>query len=151
MSPEEPLKEASASGISRRKMLRRIGAGAAVAWTAPILTSIRTPAFAAYGGCVNDPCGCDLNTPCNFTIGCHGQPPGGACNCWVQADRSACHCGPFDACSNHQPCTTNADCPSNQCCIENCCGRLCYVVCPSSGGSGPPPGANPLDYGVKSF
>ena len=31
--------------ISRRRMLKRIGAGAAVAWTAPVLTSIRTSAF----------------------------------------------------------------------------------------------------------
>jgi CHRD domain-containing protein len=43
MTPEEPQ---VAGGVSRRRMLKRIGAGAAVAWTAPILTSVRTPAFA---------------------------------------------------------------------------------------------------------
>jgi hypothetical protein len=32
--------------VSRRRMLKRIGAGAAVAWTAPVLTSLRAPAFA---------------------------------------------------------------------------------------------------------
>jgi extensin-like protein len=42
MEPNE-----SRDGISRRKMLKRIGAGAAVVWTAPILTSVRVPAYAA--------------------------------------------------------------------------------------------------------
>src|SRR2546428_9685181 len=32
--------------VSRRRMLKRIGAGAAVAWTVPVLTSMRAPAFA---------------------------------------------------------------------------------------------------------
>jgi Cu/Zn superoxide dismutase len=43
MNPEEPQ---GAGGISRRRMLRRMGAGVAVAWTAPILTSVRVPAYA---------------------------------------------------------------------------------------------------------
>jgi extensin-like protein len=44
MTTEEPQ---VASRISRRKLLERIGAGVAVAWTAPILTSVRVPAYAA--------------------------------------------------------------------------------------------------------
>ena len=43
MIPEEPQ---GAGGISRRRMLRRMGAGVAIAWTAPILTSVRVPAYA---------------------------------------------------------------------------------------------------------
>ena len=43
MIPEEPQ---SAGDISRRRMLRRLGAGVAVAWTAPILTSVQVPAYA---------------------------------------------------------------------------------------------------------
>jgi hypothetical protein len=43
MIPEEPR---GAGGISRRRMLRRMGAGVAIAWTAPILTSVRVPAYA---------------------------------------------------------------------------------------------------------
>ena len=46
MNPEESRPDVPEEGVSRRRMLKRIGAGAAVAWTAPILTSIRTPAFA---------------------------------------------------------------------------------------------------------
>jgi hypothetical protein len=43
MTPEEPQ---GAGGISRRRMLRRMGTGVAIAWTAPILTSVRVPAYA---------------------------------------------------------------------------------------------------------
>src|SRR5438445_9939036 len=36
-----------AEAISRRGVLKRIGAGAAIAWSTPILTSVRAPAFGA--------------------------------------------------------------------------------------------------------
>lgn len=48
MAPEESQ---GAGGISRRKMLKRVGAGAAVAWTAPILTSVSVPAYAQSPTC----------------------------------------------------------------------------------------------------
>jgi hypothetical protein len=143
MSPEEPLNEKSPSDLSRRRMLKRIGAGAAVAWTAPILTSIKTPAFAAYA-CTGERCGCDTGTPCNVPIDCHNS--GGVCNCWVLADASSCFCGVFDSCANHQPCTTNADCPSGQCCVTNCCGSLCYLPCGQK--QGRRPSGNARHYGV---
>lgn len=150
MNPEESDLPTSDLGISRRRMLKRIGAGAAVAWSAPVLTSIRTPAFAQYNG--PSPCDpgnpCDLNTPCNFAIPCNNGNP--SCNCWVLADRSACHCSIIDACSNHPPCGSNADCPSDMpFCVENCCGRLCYQAeCPFSGSSQAPKKAG-LKHGVR--
>lgn len=150
MNPEESDFHASENGVSRRRMLKRIGAGAAVAWSAPILTSIKTPAFAQTppgpGPEACDPGSpCDLNTPCNVPIPCHNGNP--ACNCWVLADRSACHCGDLDACSNHQPCVSNVDCPSGQLCVENCCGRLCYQPCQSGASQAPKrPG---LAHGVR--
>jgi CHRD domain-containing protein len=48
MPPEEPQ---VGGGISRRQMLQRIGAGAAVAWTAPVLMSVKSPAFAQSPSC----------------------------------------------------------------------------------------------------
>jgi len=42
--------------VSRRRMLKRLGAGAAVAWTTPILTSAHTPAFAASPGPCREDC-----------------------------------------------------------------------------------------------
>ncbi len=47
MEPDRPEIE----GISRRRMLKRIGAGAAIAWSAPVLTSFRAPAFAVSPVC----------------------------------------------------------------------------------------------------
>ena len=61
-------------GISRRKMLKRIGAGAAIAWTAPVLTSIKTPAFAqspCEKDCGGNDCGC--NSACNVAVPCNGS------------------------------------------------------------------------------
>jgi hypothetical protein len=66
-------------------MLKRIGVGAAVAWSAPIITSINTPAFAASGA----PCtGCapfDCNNP-PFTC----QDP--KCPWCVQKLDASCSC-----------------------------------------------------------
>jgi hypothetical protein len=52
MASEDSLQNPSdSSGISRRRMIKRIGAGAAVAWTAPVLMSVRVPAFAQSPPC----------------------------------------------------------------------------------------------------
>ena len=50
--------ENRAGDISRRRMLKRIGAGAAIAWSAPVLTSLRIPAFAQAGSPVCQDCAC---------------------------------------------------------------------------------------------
>jgi hypothetical protein len=143
MIPEKPQ---AVDGISRRRMLKRIGAGAAVAWTAPILTSIRTPAFAQSGESPCDPgAPCDINTPCNVAIACHNGNP--LCNCWVNADHNACFCGDLDACSNHQPCGPGNSCPSGQVCVDNCCGLLCYAPC--SNVQGKAPKRTGREYGVR--
>jgi hypothetical protein len=141
MNPEELEPK---EGVSRRKMLKRIGAGAAIAWTAPILTSIRTPAFATTG----ETCGCDLSTPCNAPIDCHNS--GGQCNCWVNSAHSACFCGPFDPCSNHTPCGPGDTCAPGETCVENCCGKLCYTPC-SVGGRSRPKSGTARRYGVSRF
>jgi hypothetical protein len=44
---EERSNEAFDDAISRRRLLRRLGVGAVVAWTTPIVASTRVPAFAA--------------------------------------------------------------------------------------------------------
>jgi hypothetical protein len=143
MSPEEP-QVVPEDGISRRRMLKRIGAGAAVAWTAPILTSVRTPAFAAYPSRCDPGAECNTQMPCNFAIPCKNG--NFACNCWVIENKSGCHCGDLDLCVNHQPCASQADCPSGQTCIENCCGKLCYAPCSAlANARGPRAGS---EYGI---
>jgi hypothetical protein len=54
------MDELAHKGVSRWSALKRIGAGAAIAWTASVLTSIRTPAFAQTAVCAP---GCP---ECNF-------------------------------------------------------------------------------------
>jgi hypothetical protein len=143
MSPEEPLNE-SASGISRRRLLKRIGAGAAVAWTAPVVTSMRTPAFAqgSPAGCDrNDNCGCDVNKPCNVHIPCG---PGGTCACWVHPSSQVCLCLFFvEFCGGPPTCPGGSDseCQPGFCCTRSCCGLYCFPPCGASipqarGGSG---------------
>ena len=51
MDPDTSSERSLEKEISRRRMLKRVGAGAAIAWTAPILTSVHSPAFAQYPGC----------------------------------------------------------------------------------------------------
>jgi hypothetical protein len=62
------------SGLSRRTMLKRIGAGTAIAWSAPVLSSLRTPAFAGYppppdGGCIVLPQAGQVDTTVEFKSG----------------------------------------------------------------------------------
>jgi hypothetical protein len=70
------------SKINRREMLKRAAVAGGVAWAAPVLTSLRTPAFAQYG----DPCEED----CIYVV--HIECVGGNCTC------SECegNCGGFE-------------------------------------------------------
>jgi hypothetical protein len=104
-----PVQRPIADGISRRKMLKRIGAGTAVAWTAPILTSIRTPAFAQSGGqCDCPPTSCGTDTqfcpPRENNCACAPHHGGGPCLCWKFA---TCRFEP----GVPPICETDADCP----------------------------------------
>ena len=124
--------------ISRRRMLKRVGAGAAIAWSAPILSSLRTPAFAqAY------PDRCGQECPA-----CVGQLPcGEGCTC-IPAAAGGCFCHDIVLCNNPgiTACTTDADCAPSQAvgrgagwrCASSCCGNnLCHPPC----GSAQAPGA----------
>ena len=96
------MDDAQPTPVSRRRMLKRIGAGAAVAWSAPILTSMRVPAFAQYGGNCDpakqfcgppDPrCGVP-GVACPLPNGCAV----GACT--LQLDNS-CLCWDFAVCTS---------------------------------------------------
>src|SRR3989442_7962121 len=128
--------------ISRRKMLKRIGAGAAVAWSSPVLTSIRTPAFAASGGGLCGPdqgCGGRCAT-LNGSTGCLDAPSSsvGLCNCGLECFDGLTTEG---VCQNFQntfcgccvtPCTNSSDCPPGQQCLcsQNGCGMsICLSCC----------------------
>lgn len=119
-------------GISRRRMLKRIGAGAAIAWSAPVLTSLRIPAFAQAqsGPCPTCGAGCEGQGP-----NCGASGPFAVCNCNQAVTGGACFCyeihrcdaiGP-DACPNGQ-----SDCSGGWVCVVTCCGQVCRPPCGSN-------------------
>jgi hypothetical protein len=129
INPEEPRIDAFDHGISRRRMLKRIGAGAAIAWSVPVLSSVRTPAFAQSPGF---PCHtCDPNQPCGPRDPCG---PSGLCACLALVN-GPCQCGDFpsDFCADYPPCDSDADCPAGQRCYETCCPTdICRGPCTGS-------------------
>ena len=128
MSPEDSQDQAM---ISRRRMLKRVGAGAAIAWTAPILTSVNSPAFAAYGCPVS---GCQKGMICDVFVSCGSSP---LCSCLHTTDPgNPTFCCDTDFICANQVCNTCADCPAGQACITSCCpNNVC--VAPCTGGAAP--------------
>ena len=110
-------------GISRRRMLTRIGAGAAVAWSAPVLMSIRTPAFGQGSPVCAPGCPqCDFGEDCGPNCQCAGIPiecfcsDGGACGedfsiCETDADCEQ-YTGPGSRCA---PCVPFPECMESSC------------------------------------
>ena len=131
MSEQFRPEQADRAGISRRRMLKRIGAGAAVALTAPVLTSIRTPAFAASGCPVT---GCQKGGICDSFVPCGG---GGRCSCLHTTDAgNPTFCCDTDFVCGDQVCETCADCPAGWACITSCCPtNTCAPPC--TGGAAP--------------
>lgn len=114
-------------GISRRSLLKRFGAGAAIAWTAPVLTSFRAPALGQSSPVCQPGC-----PRCNF-----GQNCGGDCACvGIPVE---CFCADFGACQFEIPiCQSDADCeaqfgPGSRCapCVfdPECAETSCWHPC----------------------
>jgi hypothetical protein len=124
--------------ISRRRMLKRVGAGAAIAWSAPILSSLRTPAFAQY------PDRCPETCPTCPPDSC-GSDAVGPCFCFPPVDGSQCVCVSPRTCAEAGACDTDADCDESagERCIFSCCpGGTCGLPCgaPGAPGAGQGPG-----------
>lgn len=122
-------------GISRRRMLKRIGAGAAIAWSAPVLTSLRIPAFAqaASGPCAPT---CTTNYCCDSAncgpVPCTSDPNVCLCSSTIAGD---CFCAQNVYCSGSQVvCATDADCAF--------CGGRCMNDCSGTPSCLPPCGSN---------
>lgn len=119
-------KDESPQGISRRSALKRIGVAAGIAWTAPIVTSIRTPAFAGSaptsacsgkGFSCGDPSIC--GTGSNFLV----------CFC-VRNAAGAPVCANDMYCEDVVACSADVDCPSGWICTaDSCCGSVCLPPC----------------------
>jgi len=120
--------------LSRRRMLKRVGAGAAIAWSAPILSSLRTPAFAQ-----GYPARCEN---CFDTCGDSAGSPGGPCLCFDDVEGNR-HCTNNFFCSGAPACTSNAECEAAFgtgffCQTGTGCGGACGQVCAPPCGTAAP-------------
>ena len=131
--------------LSRRKMLKRIGTGAAVVWTAPVLTSMRTPAFAASGtACLGIGCFSDCSITRNSFPACPDVCMCGP-NCVYAQDTSGV-CRNFEpiCCACVDACRDNSQCPEGYFCVCTwmdcglsvcvpCCGNCTAALCAKCG------------------
>jgi hypothetical protein len=120
--------------ISRRKLIKRAGIGAAAVWSVPFLAST---ASADVGietlrqRCTNGD-GSPFCTVCQTGNGC-GSKNGKACFCYVGAKAGigsgCCECAGNIFCDQSPPCSSNSNCPRGWKCTFNCCGRTCVPPC----------------------
>jgi hypothetical protein len=139
--------------ISRRRMIKRLGAVTAVAWTAPVLSTLGTPAFAqgsprcsqcvALGGTGADHCAGQPD--------CGAEASGNPCSCLrlSQAQGGECGCHSCVFCDNPAitPCGNQpgaGPCPPGWLCSMSCCSDpasvddfVCVPAC--DGGDNPDP------------
>jgi hypothetical protein len=111
--------------ISRRRMIKRLGAATAVAWTAPVLSTLggATPAFAQYGtsctGCVaaTEP----GNVHCANQPDCGAEGSGNPCSC-LRASDGSCQCHSCVFCDNPAIVACEPEgCPTGFICALSCC------------------------------
>lgn len=136
--------------ISRRRMIKRLGAATAVAWTAPVLSTLGgTPAFAQDQPCSEcTALGQIGDVHCAEQVDCGAEPTGNPCSCLRTIDdRCACHSCVF--CDNPAitPCGSQpgaGPCPSGWICAMSCCSLgdstddfVCHPPC--GGGDNPDP------------
>jgi hypothetical protein len=104
-------------GVSRRTLLKTVGAGTAVIWAAPAVTSLSASAFASstnpHPECIGATC--DTFEQCSS-----GNPD---CVCTTTSEGGG-FCIPGSThCADLADCTTSADCSGGAVCIVNtCCG-----------------------------
>ena len=116
------MEEESTSRVSRRRLLKRLGMGTAVAWLAPVVTSLGSKAFAQECCSCVDGGSCTCNWTCGGTLEQCGSGCGplGAAYCSRDVDGN-CFCWENSFCSEVSDCTQNSDCPPGYACIPGTC------------------------------
>jgi hypothetical protein len=109
--------------ISRRRMIKRLGAATAVVWTAPVLSTLGgTPAFAQYLCPSCPPLGSSGSEHCANQPDCGADPTGNPC-CCIRSAEDTCECHSCIMCSSPAltPCASSRDCPPGWICGISCC------------------------------
>ncbi len=134
MEEGHELHEEHAS-VSRRSALKRLGAGAALVWSAPVLQSLASPAHAQASPTAT--CASCSDVPCTGQTLCQESGNaclGGVCGC-VKTTEGDCFCYCNFSCGSVPTCSSSADCPSGQrCSTLTCCGGppgSCLPPCPN--------------------
>jgi hypothetical protein len=125
--------EESTSGVSRRDALKKIGIGAGIAWSAPVVLSFYNAAGAATGSPDNSTTTTaetlpPLHPECTgaacmeFDPGCSSTNPD--CICVSTPDPSVSFCVPgATVCEVGPVCAPDLTCPPGMfCAINTCCG-----------------------------
>ena len=127
--------------LSRRKVLKGFGMGAAVAWTAPMLFST-TEAWALPGvggktcaqNALGGGSGAATCTPCPACNNICKGAPNCTCACFTRVN-GCCSCNVNASCSGAQTCRVQSDCPTGTQCVYTCCdgigfpGFRCLAKC----------------------
>lgn len=126
-------------GLSRRRMLKGLGAGATVAWSAPALMSVTgATASAASPACAGN------DYVCGGEAVLCGEP---LCVCETTTEGTSA-CMNYDLfCADVPACNSTADCPAGWSCEtgNNCCGESrCYPPCGVGAGGVATSGTRPL-------
>src|SRR5207302_10798819 len=116
----------SESTYTRTKVLKRVGIGAAAAWSVPFLATSASASTGSVDG-INSTCHANGGVTC-VDCGFCGNPcatkNGMLCGCAPQVvggkSNGCCACINNFFCSDSQPCNGNADCPRGWKCILNC-------------------------------
>lgn len=110
--------------VSRRRLLKRAGIGAAAVGAGSMITA--SGASAAYAdefstACIPDGCGeCETQQAC-----------GDGCFCIIDVE-GRCFCHEPSSCGSLTPCSSNSDCHPGWACAFSCCGgTLCLPHCGS--------------------
>jgi hypothetical protein len=126
--------------VSRRRILKRVGIGAAAVWTAPLLFSASPASAHSSGGALCAKLaaskGLAACTPCPACNNrCGSGPVGCGCACFVDID-GCCLCGEDFLCPG-RVCLSHADCPPGTKCSFTCCPGDRGLRCVSRCGAGP--------------
>lgn len=110
--------------VSRKGLLTRAGAGAAVLGAGAMITATTAGAAAPHSTACNAN-GCGAENQCGEYDSCMGHD---CCACWVTTE-GCCFCGQDYFCESTIPCTSSNQCPAGWACAITCCGATCVPPC----------------------